>query len=276
MWIKRILTGLIFLGIFLVSVKVASLWWIFPLIIVGAGLVGIMEFIGMAARKEVHAPLGLGFLLALILFAAAWWGGPAMIITAFLAGLCIVLIYFALIGGIEGAVLRSSVILMSILYVGLPMALGLHFYRLEMLQPGTGLGVLVFIIVVSWSTDTGAYAFGMNFGKHKLTPVLSPNKTVEGSIGGLAASVVAAFLLALFWGSLRKIIPLHHALVLGFLLGVLGQVGDLAESAFKRDAGVKDSGTAIVGHGGILDVVDSLLLTVPLGYLYIHYVIGTL
>ena len=128
-------------------------------------------------------------------------------------------------------------------------------------------------MVVSWSTDTGAYFFGKNFGKHKLTPTLSPNKTVEGSIGGLFVSFIAAFLLLLFWKSLRQTIPWYHAAILALLIGVFVQVGDLVESAFKRDAGVKDSGNHIIGHGGILDVVDSLLLIIPLSYLYILFII---
>ena len=273
---KRIVTGLVFFGIFMASVRIRSLSWVMPLIITAGGLAGIAEFRNMAVRKDVQAPLWLSLVLGLMIFADAWVAGLSHLLSVTAAGLCLFLVYAALLGGIRGVIVKTSVALMSTVYVAIPMALGLCLFRMEISKTGFGLGMLVFIVVVSWSCDTGAYFVGSAVGKRKIAPVLSPNKTVEGSIGGLVASILAALLLLAFWHSLRAIIPWLHGIALGFLIGFLGQVGDLAESAFKRDAGVKDSGNTVIGHGGMLDVIDSLLLTIPLCYLYFHHVLSAM
>lgn len=276
MWLKRIGTGLLFFGAFFASVKISWLGWVMPLIITAAGLVGVLEFHLMARKKEADGPIWLSLLIALLIFADAWSGGFDHLFPIMAGSLCLLLMYIPLSGKIPGSMVRAGTTLFAPIYVAIPMGLGLMLWRLDADTPGLGLSLLVFVLVVSWMTDTGAYFFGKNFGKHKLTPRLSPNKTVEGSIGGLFSSIATALLLLLLWKTLRSAIPWIHAVLLGFIIGVLGQLGDLAESAFKRDAGVKDSSSFIIGHGGILDVVDSLLLTIPLFYLYLHYIIPVL
>ena len=128
-------------------------------------------------------------------------------------------------------------------------------------------GDLVLLSMVSiWGCDGGAYYTGRAFGRHKLAPRVSPKKTWEGFAGGVAGAVAGAFLYrAIAWGD-----ELSAPMVLGvgLLIGVLGPPGDLAESALKRSAGVKDSGRLFPGHGGLLDRVDSLLLTGPVLYYY--------
>lgn len=128
----------------------------------------------------------------------------------------------------------------------------------------TGAVLVMFTLVCTWACDTGAYFIGKSLGKHKLAPKLSPNKTVEGSIGGLAGSMLLAVVLGVFVIHL----PAHHALAMGALFGVLCQLGDLSESAIKRELGIKDFGTIVPGHGGILDRFDSLLFTGPVAYYY--------
>lgn len=136
--------------------------------------------------------------------------------------------------------------------------------------------VLVMLpIILTWATDTGAFAFGRMLGRHKLIPSVSPGKTVEGAIGGVVLAVVIAWLYVSFL--LR---PFAHLSLtpLGILLfavtiSVVGQVGDLAESLFKRDAGVKDSSALLPGHGGILDRFDSLLFVLPVAYLIIGHLL---
>jgi len=121
---------------------------------------------------------------------------------------------------------------------------------------GRGLGWLLLAVLVTWLTDTGAYLVGRTIGRRKLMPRVSPNKTVEGAVGGLAASSFTAIVCA--WAFGLDIGPAVAALV-GVGLGVIGMLGDLAESMIKRHAGVKDSGTLIPGHGGVLDRIDALL-----------------
>jgi phosphatidate cytidylyltransferase len=122
---------------------------------------------------------------------------------------------------------------------------------------------LVFGLVVSWIGDTGAYYVGRRYGKHKLAPVVSPKKTWEGAIASVLVSSLAGGL------ALPRLIPgvgIGEALLLAFAANVAGQAGDLAESAIKRSAGVKDSGTLLPGHGGLLDRVDSSMFALPVLY----------
>ena len=130
--------------------------------------------------------------------------------------------------------------------------------------PG-GFHLVLLMMLTTWSTDTFAYFTGSAVGKTKLAPVLSPNKTVEGSIGGIAGSVAAA---AAVWAVSAHFTVIHYILI-GLLVGVLGQVGDMVESALKRLAGQKDSGRIIPGHGGVLDRFDSMLITAPVVYFYL-------
>ena len=126
---------------------------------------------------------------------------------------------------------------------------------------------LTFGLLVNWIGDTGAYYFGRNFGRHKLAPIVSPAKSWEGA----AASVVTAVLFGVF--VLPRFVPigLVPAALIAIAANVAGQVGDLAESAIKRGAGVKDSGTLLPGHGGMLDRVDSSLFSLPVLYAVLYF-----
>lgn len=137
------------------------------------------------------------------------------------------------------------------------------FIKIKFLPGGAGL--VAFLILVTKSGDIGAYIVGKRFGRTSLIKRISPKKTREGAIGGLLFSVAVAVLA----GALLRGAALYHALILGVLLGVIGQVGDLAESLFKRDFEVKDASKNLPGLGGILDVIDSLLFTTPIFYFYV-------
>ncbi len=131
-----------------------------------------------------------------------------------------------------------------------------------------GAWLMLFVAVCVWGTDTGAYAVGKTLGRHKLSD-LSPGKTVEGAIGGLCAALLTGACFGL-WIHL----PLHDGLAIGLIAGVMGQCGDLFESALKRELGVKDFGTIMPGHGGALDRFDSLLFVAPLAFCYLHFLGG--
>lgn len=150
--------------------------------------------------------------------------------------------------------------LLPMAYVALPLA------SVVLLRDGPG-GVqwLVLAFGATFATDTGAYFIGRRFGKRKLAPSISPGKTWEGAIGGFVAAVVATLVLAALFGGVT--LNGLESLVLGVLIGVLAQAGDLFESKVKRLAGVKDSGVFLPGHGGILDRLDSLLVVFPLVYM---------
>ncbi len=131
-----------------------------------------------------------------------------------------------------------------------------------------GLYFLVFIFFVILLTDIGAYFFGTRFGKHKLSPVISPKKSVEGAVYGGISAIIVGLIIGKLIG-----ISLYHSFVLALIVTVMAQLGDLSESLIKRDAGVKDSGTSLPGHGGFLDRADSYLFSVPVAYYYIKYFI---
>jgi len=133
----------------------------------------------------------------------------------------------------------------------------------------TGAWVLL-TMVLAWGSDTSAYFVGRKFGKTKLAPRISPKKTLEGSAGGLAASVVGAVIMSFFLPGLATL----DAVALGILAGAGGQAGDLLMSVLKRSSGVKDSGGILPGHGGILDRADALAFTAPATWAYGHFIAG--
>jgi len=151
------------------------------------------------------------------------------------------------------------------LYVGL---LAAHFVLLREVDEGRS-WLFVGVLTV-WTTDTGAYAVGRTIGKHKMSPVVSPGKTVEGALGSFVTGFIAVFVLCAAFG---LYVDTLHKVVLGVILPPVILVGDLAESAIKRGLGVKDSGTLVPGHGGILDRLDSLLFAIPVLFYYLVLVI---
>lgn len=131
-------------------------------------------------------------------------------------------------------------------------------------NPGLGFIFLLFFTILL--TDVGAYFFGSRFGKKQLAPVISPSKTVEGAIGGTLCGIFAS----MFIGHFLQL-AWYHSLIVGILITLFAQIGDLAESLIKRDAGVKDSGDSLPGHGGFMDRADSYLFSTPIAYFYFKY-----
>ena len=160
----------------------------------------------------------------------------------------------------------AAVIVFGVLYTGLPLG---HLLLTRMLPDGSLL--IFFVTLVTWAGDTGAYYVGTLIGRYRLAPRVSPRKTVEGLFGALTGATVAAVIGQLWFLQSFTVI---EALVCGLLLGAAGILGDLCESALKRSVGVKDSGTLLPAHGGVLDRIDSLLFTGPLFYYYVLLVRG--
>lgn len=157
-----------------------------------------------------------------------------------------------------------AVCLSGLLYVPLLIAV------LPLLKRVDGGEWLTVTLCMAFFSDTVAYLFGHAFGRHKLYPAVSPGKTWEGSAGGILGSCLATVGVGSLW--LVPDLPLAHAAVLGIVGSVCGQTGDLVESMLKRTFGVKDSGTLLPGHGGMLDRVDALIFVAPVSYYYVTYV----
>lgn len=146
-----------------------------------------------------------------------------------------------------------------------PWYVGALLTSLSLLRRDFGAGWVVLVLSVAWLADTGGYFVGRSFGRAKLYPTVSPNKTWAGLYGALLGSTLAALVAALTY---LPELPVLNAIVLGMFGGAVGQMGDLVESLLKRSVGVKDSGNIIPGHGGILDRIDAVLFVAPLTYVY--------
>jgi len=129
---------------------------------------------------------------------------------------------------------------------------------------------ILFMLVTIWICDTAAYFVGSAFGKHKLFSRVSPNKTVEGAVAGFISALITAYIFHLTY---IKLLTLSECLIIGAIIGVMCQIGDLVESLFKRDAGVKDTSGILPGHGGFLDRFDAPLFVAPLVYLYLRFLV---
>lgn len=129
--------------------------------------------------------------------------------------------------------------------------------------------ILIYLLLLIWSNDSFAYLVGKNFGKRKLFERVSPKKTIEGFVGGGIFTILTGIILSYY----SNLFSMMHWIVLSIIISLLGTMGDLVESKFKRQAKIKDSGKIMPGHGGLLDRLDSLLFLAPFVYLYIHYII---
>jgi phosphatidate cytidylyltransferase len=183
---------------------------------------------------------------------------PASLFLLFVLGLTVLTLFTRrpLVESLPSAGISSS----ALLLVAFPLSYAVRLHGI----PQQGPRLLLFALAITWAADTVAYFVGRSFGKHPLAPHISPKKTWEGSICGLLGSLLVAYAFH-FWLT----IPLPHLLVMAVLGNIAGQMGDLLESAYKRSAGVKDSGGLLPGHGGILDRIDALILCIPVIWYYL-------
>lgn len=226
--------------------------------------VGLREFYAIVRRKSIDVEANAGTAAGLAVMLAAYLGDPVLMNAVFFAGVALMAWVHLLRGAwsVEGLAVSA----LGVLYVGWMPA---HFVLVHRV-PELGPGLLTFLCVAVMCSDAGAFFAGRSMGRNKLASRLSPNKTWEGAIGGLlGAALSVAILYAL--GRYAGIPglppwPLWAYVVIGVVLSVAGQVGDLVESMLKRDVGVKDSGDLLPGHGGVLDRCDALLFTSPCFY----------
>ncbi len=244
---------------------------------------GIREVSHLAMARGVRLFTGPAVVAGLLLVAAAAWEPQWHLWADRTAALALVLTLGAMIGAVFWRAVDEHPLgvvggtVTAVLYVGGTLSFALlirHFGTTRAFAGGTdpaaweGTVLLVFPMVVTWFGDSVAYFSGKRWGRAKLAPTVSPNKTVLGAVAGLAGAGFAGGV----WGaaalSQTEILPVPWgvAVLMGLVLGALAQVGDLAESVLKREAGVKDSGQLLPGHGGILDRFDALFFTIPAAF----------
>lgn len=264
----RLATAAVAIPLLFALVFYAPRWGFYVLVLV-ATTVGAIELFGMThpgdrVAQALHTATAIAASLVLFFFSA---DTRALLALAVLVPMASMLVSLARLGEIETAALRMTAGAFGPLYLlGLTLLSRLHIER-----GADGPSYVLMTLAFAWGGDTGGYFAGRFLGKHKLYPAVSPKKTVEGAIGGLAGSVVGA--VALCTLALRSL-PLWHGVVLALVAGALGQLGDLGESLLKRSTGVKDSGQIVPGHGGILDRVDALLMAATVVYLYTRFAVG--
>ena len=241
--------------------------WSHPYVFDGViGLIGglaLYELLILGRKKGFELPIALCILVMEFIIAAFVLEPISVEMGVFLT-LIILPAWYVLRGrALDDALPSSAIAVMSTLYIGM---LGGSLIRLRHDFPwNVGPKLVFFLLLVVWLGDAGAYYFGRTFGRHKLSPRISPKKTIEGGIGGVFTSIVTAIVVHF---TFFKEFPLVHAVIAGVILSLAGVIGDLAESMWKRSAAVKDSGTLIPGHGGFLDRFDSVFYTAPMLYVY--------
>ena len=167
-------------------------------------------------------------------------------------------------------ILAISTTLFGLMYV--PWLLN-FIQKINFFQNVDGHFYLLYFVVITKFSDTGAYAVGSLIGRHKMIPRISPGKTWEGFFGAIAVSTTASLLFVHLAQDKMPAMNWKHAVILGVVLSITAVIGDLIESLFKREAGVKDSGAFFPGIGGILDLLDSLLFNAPIMYLYLRHIL---
>jgi len=235
--------------------------YLFNGIVALIALLALHEFLNLGKKKGYQIPVVLCMAITLIIIAAFVLDDLSVEIGMFITLLAIPASYVFSRRDVEESLPASAVAVMGTMYVGM---LAGCLIRLRNDFP-EGPKLVYFLMLVVWIGDAGAYYVGKRFGKRKLSPLISPKKTVEGLIGGMTTSIICAIVICL---TFFKEFPVTHAIIVGAVLSVAGVIGDLAESMWKRSAAVKDSGTLIPGHGGFLDRFDSILFTAPILYIY--------
>lgn len=232
----------------------------------GIGVVSYYEFWSIVKNKDINANLIVGILSVGLLITNTFKN--FIDIYPLLILILIVLTITELFRNKGSAILNLGSTLLGVLYFGLfasALVAIREFYRVDYEHGGL---LIISIFASIWFCDSAAFFGGTAFGKRKLFPRVSPNKSLEGALFGLLFAIIAMVI--------SKVVILNflmwaNVIAIGLIVGIIGQIGDLIESLFKRDASVKDSSNIIPGHGGIFDRFDSLLYTAPALFLYIKY-----
>ena len=260
--------------------------YVFMVLILFLAVTGLIEFYGLVEKRNLVCFKGWGILGGILLMLGTFLnltgkmgtsseiGGPARVndfeisfLILFVLGLCLCQFFSK---SNTAGILAISTTLFGLMYV--PWLLN-FIQKINFFPKVDGHYYLLYFMLITKFSDTGAYSVGSLIGKHKMIPRISPGKTWEGFAGAILVSTLASLIFTHFLGHKMRGMNWKHAIILGVILSISAVVGDLIESLFKREAGVKDSGHFFPGIGGILDLLDSLLFNAPLMYLYLRHVL---
>ncbi len=272
---QRFITGALLIIISIVLIILSK--WAMACFIIPAGIVGILEFYKLAEGKGISPSISNGIFSVVILYLSALFFSRYMIFVLLSLVLLTMFVFVLRKDNHVSSILDASVTILGYIYIGWFFSLlfnirdvvGTVTITACKLTIDQGAAMVFLLLFTTCFTDIGSFCFGKLFGKTKLCPDISPNKTVEGAIGGIFTGIVITFIV----GRLLSL-SLLDSLYFGLIITVVAQMGDLWESVLKRDVEVKDSGEALPGHGGVLDRIDSLLLSTPVAYMLFKFFIG--
>jgi len=251
---KRVLFAIPW-GIFAIAIAVAG-GLVFTVAMIGIGALCLREFFAMTERQR---PIQrAGYLAVAALIVAAHFGTAFNVLLVLAASFPVLFAFGADRHHRDGITMSMGVTLLGVVWIGIPLV---HAVLLRDL-PDHGAALLVDVLIGTFAADTGAYATGRMFGSHRIAPSLSPNKTLEGLVGGFLIGTMAFWFAGLYQDWLSGV----DALIIGAAVAAVAPVGDLFESMLKRDLDRKDTGTLFGPHGGILDRLDAVLFTIVVGY----------
>jgi phosphatidate cytidylyltransferase len=252
----RIISALVLLGLFMATLFLGG--WLFTIFVGAVMVVAVGEFYA-TLRRHGFVPVALFGLLAVLGSAvAAHLGGPGPMLVVFLATIVAVTLFFSVLPRRRPIDNAATTILGAAWVAPLALAAAVR-------QAPDGVALILMIVLLTAFFDIGSYFAGRAIGRHPLAPILSPKKTWEGFVGGIVTAVAVAALLSTVD---YFILDLRPALILTAIVVLLAPLGDAAESMIKRSLGVKDMGSVLPGHGGMLDRIDAFLFVVPFAYLY--------
>jgi phosphatidate cytidylyltransferase len=241
--------------VFAIAITVAG-GIVFAVAMIAIGILCLREYLEMTASAR---PLAIpAYLAVAAMVVAAHFGTSYNVLLIFAAAFPVLFAFGADARHRDGVTISIGVTLLGIVWIGIPLA---HAVFLRDL-PSHGAALLIDVLVGTFVTDTAAYATGRMFGSHKIAPNLSPNKTIEGMVGGFVIGTMGFWFAGLYQNWLSG----TDALIIGAAVAAIAPVGDLFESMLKRDLGKKDTGTIFGPHGGILDRLDAVFFTVVVGY----------
>jgi phosphatidate cytidylyltransferase len=241
--------------VFAIAITVAG-GLVFTLAMIAVGMLCLREYLAMTG--EVRPIQRAAYVAVPALILAAHFGTAFNVLLILAASFPVLFLFGADRHHRDGITMSMGVTLLGIIWIGIPLV---HAVLLRDL-PDHGAALLIDVLVGTFAADTGAYATGRMFGSHKIAPSLSPNKTLEGLLGGFLIGMMAFWFAGLYQDWLSGV----DALIIGAAVAAIAPVGDLFESMLKRDLGTKDTGTLFGPHGGILDRLDAVFFTVVVGY----------
>ncbi|HOK60709.1 MAG: CDP-archaeol synthase [Tenuifilum sp.] len=267
-FLKRTISGLLFVIVLVGAIYIGHIT--FFILFLAITTATMLEFyhLGLKAKLRPQSLLGVFIGMAFFIWSYFYSSGRIEQLTLYgFVPLLVSIFVVELYRHQQKPMQNIALTLLGIFYIALPFSL-MNFitingssYSMDY-NPNILLGILFLV----WANDTGAYIVGVSMGKHKMIPRISPKKSWEGFVGGIATTLLVAWVIAMFFDE----VSLKHWLAIGLITTFMAVLGDLVESMFKRSIGVKDSGKFLPGHGGLLDRFDALLMVLPMVYVYLE------